>query len=255
MGDDDDTPLIRYRDQFLSQEEIIQVFKNLDKEQDGYLSKAEIKLALDGLNFHLSKKQLDNLFHHLKGGKKTTLISFEQFTHFVQHRQVLLAEVFCEMDMNNDGVLESKEIKSSLAKIGISANKGEVKLLIEELDSNHDGKVEFGEFCRLFLLCHEADVENVFEIWRQCIDSEIDKGDTTYSMPGERTIGWKILLAGGVAGAISRTSTAPFDRLKVLLQAGGRIDGVKVTGIVSGTKITKNQFLDLHSLILIIFRI
>ena len=31
-------------------------------------------------------------------------------------------------------------------------------------------------------------------------------------------ISWYHLIAGGVAGAVSRTSTAPLDRLKVMLQ-------------------------------------
>lgn len=29
---------------------------------------------------------------------------------------------------------------------------------------------------------------------------------------------WRHMLAGGIAGAVSRTSTAPLDRLKVFLQ-------------------------------------
>lgn len=32
---------------------------------------------------------------------------------------------------------------------------------------------------------------------------------------------WRHLVAGGVAGAISRTGTAPLDRIKVFLQVGG----------------------------------
>ncbi len=31
---------------------------------------------------------------------------------------------------------------------------------------------------------------------------------------------WRHLVAGGVAGAISRTGTAPLDRIKVFLQVG-----------------------------------
>jgi len=224
------------KSQFLTEEGIIEVFQQIDKEQDGYLSEREISQALKDLNIRLTDQQMARLFKHLRSGQKTQKISLEQFTMFVQRRQKLLAEVFIELDIRKDGVLEYKELKHALHKIGICPNKGEAKLLIEELDSNNDGKVEFREFCNLFLLCHEVNVENIFETWRQSVDLGIDKGDT-YSMPSDRNVSaWKILLAGGVAGAISRTSTAPFDRLKVLLQAGGKVNGVQIVGIVSGLK-------------------
>jgi len=40
-----------------------------------------------------------------------------------------------------------------------------------------------------------------------------------------------VLISGGLAGAVSRTATAPLDRIKVLLQAGCAVGGHKVTSV------------------------
>lgn len=46
---------------------------------------------------------------------------------------------------------------------------------------------------------------------------------------------WKFLLSGAMAGAVSRTGTAPLDRARVHMQVrGGRMDGSGADGIWDG---------------------
>lgn len=52
---------------------------------------------------------------------------------------------------------------------------------------------------------------------------------------------WKQLLAGGVAGAVSRTGTAPLDRLKVMMQVGKTFKSFLIFGDLLGKKKIEGQ--------------
>ena len=65
-------------------------------------------------------------------------------------------------------------------------------------------------------------------LWYQSIHQVTSEGDILVSDEALQSLGY--FLAGGLAGAVSRTTTAPFDRLKVALIASTTTPTIKPTG-------------------------
>ncbi|RXN39242.1 Calcium-binding mitochondrial carrier S -1 [Labeo rohita] len=94
------------------------------------------------------------------------------------------------------------------------------------------------------------DFEDEEAVYVMDVDMVLDIGDSL-TIPDEFTeeekttgIWWRQLVAGGVAGAVSRTGTAPLDRMKVFMQvhssktnkislAGGFKQMIKEGGVAS----------------------
>ena len=83
-----------------------------------------------------------------------------------------------------------------------------------------DKTISFEEFRNFLLLLPEVNTRALFESY---VRTSIDIGENSIvpdDLSSHPTPPWKILVAGSVSGAISRTATAPMDRIKVMLQAG-----------------------------------
>ncbi|CAF5042157.1 unnamed protein product, partial [Rotaria sp. Silwood1] len=94
------------------------------------------------------------------------------------------------------------------------------------MDQDHSLQISFDEW-RSFFMVNPALLESItndpramLRYWRSA--SYLDLGESPYGAPEDAlTEGnqwWKNFIAGGIAGAVSRTATAPFDRLKIIMQ-------------------------------------
>ena len=140
-----------------------------------------------------------------------------------------MRRLFDRIDTSRNGKLEYEEVQYALEHSGIVINPSMLRAFFDTVDTNHDGVIEFTEW-RNFLLLVPLDrvsIQNIFSYYQE--HSQItSEGDALVSYSTTRSLGY--FTAGGIAGAISRTTTAPFDRLKTYLIANtggskGKVDG------------------------------
>jgi solute carrier family 25 phosphate transporter 23/24/25/41 len=190
----------------------------------GTLSRDEVAVALAKVRLPCTQEVLDLLFERADSNADGR-IDFSEFMHYVCAREDELFALFNTLDKNRDGRLVAEELAAALDKLHLRATNSQIKKLVRHMsrhhvDVDHGQDLAFDEFRDFLLLLPLNSLRNVFDTWAK--SASLDLGDSA-TIPDEIEGGKPAYLvnfiAGGVAGAISRTLTAPMDRLKVLMQA------------------------------------
>lgn len=138
-----------------------------------------------------------------------------------------LQGVFDSLDTNKDGSLDFHELQSGFKKAGVELNDSQLKKMIAVVDSNNNNKIEFDEFYQMASKASHHNLSTISEYWYQYSTKPIIREAAAPA--------WKLLIAGGVAGAVSRTCTSPLERLKILNQVRGMktIGSNEYKGVIS----------------------
>ncbi|XP_033615415.1 calcium-binding mitochondrial carrier protein SCaMC-3 isoform X2 [Fukomys damarensis] len=130
--------------------------------------------------------------------------------------------MFHSLDRNQDGHIDVSEIQQSFRALGISISLEQVEKILHSMDRDGTMTIDWQEWRDHFLLHSLENVEDVLYFWKH--STVLDIGECLmvpdeFSQQEKLTgMWWKQLVAGAVAGAVSRTGTAPLDRLKVFMQ-------------------------------------
>ncbi|CAO3690179.1 unnamed protein product [Umbelopsis ramanniana] len=146
------------------------------------------------------------------------VIDYDEFKIYVEEREKELWAMFEEIDRSGDGRLQPEELEHALQRAGIRVTKDDFWQFMEAMDSDGNGVIDFQEW-RDFLLLLPKET-NITEVYRYYQTSTQLTQDAEVVIPPTDEAArnaFKYLAAGGCAGAVSRTCTAPFDRLKVFL--------------------------------------
>ncbi|XP_012887306.1 PREDICTED: calcium-binding mitochondrial carrier protein SCaMC-1 [Dipodomys ordii] len=200
------------------------LFRTLDRNGDGVVDIRELQEGLSNLGLPLGKDAEEKIFDTGDTNKDGKL-DFEEFSKYLKDHEKKMKLAFKTLDRNNDGKIEASEVVQSLKTLGVNISEQQAQLILESIDADGTMTVDWNEWRDYFLFNPASDIQEIIRFWKH--STGIDIGDSL-AIPDEFTEEekksgqwWRQLLSGGIAGAVSRTSTAPLDRLKVMMQVHG----------------------------------
>ncbi|XP_043706000.1 calcium-dependent mitochondrial ATP-magnesium/phosphate carrier protein 2-like isoform X2 [Telopea speciosissima] len=194
------------------------LFNFFDVANVGFLDYTQIEAGLSALQIpaeHKYAKELLKVCDANSDGK----VDYQEFRRYMDNKELELYRIFQAIDVEHNGCILPEELWDALVRAGIEIDEEELVHFVELVDKDNNGVITFEEWRDFLLLYpHEATIENIYQYWeRVCL---VDIGEQAVIPEGisKHVHASKYLIAGGVAGATSRTATAPLDRLKVVLQ-------------------------------------
>jgi len=216
---------------------IQELWQKLDTSSAGQIDLTGLKKGLKKLDHPL--KNADDLLHDVLKAVDTSgdgRIQFNEFLVFVEHAERELWQLFESIDRDNSGALDKEELRTAFQRAGLTISSSKLDQFFDEVDTNHDGEISFEEW-RNFLLFIPAGVPNLRAVlsYYSATASVNQEGDVNIN---DTLQGFGYFIAGGLAGMISRTATAPLDRLKVYLIAQTSTKEAAVEAAAKGAPIS-----------------
>ena len=159
-------------------------------------------------------------------------VSATEFDAFCEERRGAIRRAFVSVDRDENGEVDSEELRCGVERAGLKISDAQLRDVFEKLDKDKSGTLSEKEFEEaLMLLPKGANPAAVFDAFLRAsfVDDAESHCSACKDLPprGGGSLAWAVAMkmaSGGVAGAVSRTATAPIDRVKTILQTG-RVPG------------------------------
>ncbi|XP_003468353.1 calcium-binding protein 2 isoform X2 [Cavia porcellus] len=137
-------------------EELQVAFQEFDRDRDGYIGYRELGACMRTLGYMPTEMELIEISQQISGGK----VDFEDFVELMGPKLLAetadmigvreLRDAFREFDTNRDGCISIGELRAALkALLGERLSQREVDEILQDIDLNGDGLVDFEEFVRM----------------------------------------------------------------------------------------------------------
>jgi solute carrier family 25 (mitochondrial phosphate transporter), member 23/24/25/41 len=203
-------------------DDIAELWKSIDTDGDGLITREQLRAGLRRRGVPFTANGLNRVMRLFDSDADGSL-NYAEFAAFIQLQQHQLRLAWAELDPTDTGRISARDVEQFAMRMNVKLSHAEVARLIATIDRDNCGSVDRAEFTRYFLaLTGDLHAEGVFEAWLK--ESAIGSIQVSDPEGRAKTPTWVLLAAGAIAGMLSRTLTAPMDRLKTLLQASSSPD-------------------------------
>ncbi|RPA87951.1 mitochondrial carrier [Ascobolus immersus RN42] len=199
---------------------LAKLWANLDYEREGSVNLDQLKKGFKRLEHPL--RDAHHLMEDILAVVDTSgdgRIQYEEFKRFFEATDRELWRIFDAVDVDQDGKIDKRELRRALFKSGINVNGDRLEQFFKSMDQNRDGVISYDEWrdFLIFMPHRDQNLRTIYSYYLSTVNVN-PEGDVVLSDEiNLRGLGY--FFAGAVAGVVSRTATAPFDRLKVYLIA------------------------------------
>lgn len=136
--------------------ELKTAFQLFDKDQDGVISRRELKEMFINLGHDCTDDDIKEIFERFESKDS---ISFPEFLELATEKRLSqknltleLIETFRIFDRDNMNFITADDLRYILKNFCKTLNEQEVDTLMKEIDENGDGNISFEEFVNMILM-------------------------------------------------------------------------------------------------------
>ena len=229
----------------LSEAEIL--FRALDTDGDGYVGEEELTDGLRRFKLPTGQKELKLLFEEIDT-HGNGLIDIQEFTVFVEARKDKLRKAYrwimkhssngdSSEQTNKTNGFTARTLRAAAKRSGVNLSDEDIFQIMKSLSKHGDAPITYDNFVNCMLLAPPCNPKSFLDSWY--IDAFSDDAQSECTIPrevrllygdGEKTFlqeAAKKIGCGGAAGCLSRTMTAPIDRIRILMMTSGQRLGLQ----------------------------
>uniref|UniRef100_A0A3B5MQX8 EF-hand domain-containing protein n=1 Tax=Xiphophorus couchianus TaxID=32473 RepID=A0A3B5MQX8_9TELE len=200
------------------------LFVKLDQNKDGFISMAELHEEMRKHGIISGDGKVQNIMESYDKDKDG-LLDYKEFLSYMMDRERKWKIHFHDLDKNNCGVIDQEDIICLFKELGVVISKPNAKKIIQMMDKDRSMTVDWDEFLHYIILNPVDNIGELVSSWKHSLVFDVGESRAMPIEFPDNVSGfgaWKtFVLSAGLADAVSRTATAPIDRLKTQLQVLG----------------------------------